>query len=89
MSHQSVTSNFPTGEIVELLWPGTELWSAEDGRLFFDERAAIAVSHGGLSRLDAEVQAFTRCVVEWLNHNPVTSSPDAAPGGKKNFEINP
>jgi hypothetical protein len=51
-------------------------WSGEDWRAFFDERAAIAEFDGGLPRQQAEVRAFTCCVAEWLNDNPVRSSPD-------------
>src|SRR5689334_3639999 len=50
-------------------------WSAEDWQLFFDERAGIAEFDDGLSRAEAEVTAFTHCVVEWLNHNPMYSPP--------------
>jgi hypothetical protein len=48
-------------------------WSAVDWLAFFDERAGIAEFDGGLPR--AEAQAFTCCVVEWLNRNPERSSP--------------
>jgi hypothetical protein len=41
--------------------------------VFFDERAGVAEFDGGLPCSDAEVQAFARCVIEWLNRNPVTS----------------
>jgi hypothetical protein len=51
-------------------------WSGEDWRAFFDERAGIAEFDGGLPRLEAEARAFTCCVAEWLNRNPVRSSPD-------------
>ena len=51
-------------------------WSGEDWRAFFDERAAIAEFDGGLPRQQAEVRAFTCCVAEWLNRNPVRSPPD-------------
>jgi len=45
-------------EIVALLRPGSDGWSAEDWRLFFDERAGIAEFDSGLLRADAEAQAF-------------------------------
>jgi hypothetical protein len=51
-------------------------WSGEDWRAFFDERAGIAEFDGGLPRQQAEVRAFTCCVAEWLNRNPVRSPPD-------------
>ncbi|HEX2338369.1 MAG TPA: hypothetical protein VHI72_18060 [Hyphomicrobiaceae bacterium] len=50
-------------------------WSAEEWRVFYDERAAIAEFNGSLPRAQAEVQAFAHCVAEWLNYNPVRSSP--------------
>jgi hypothetical protein len=62
-------------EIVALLRPGHDGWSAEDWLAFFDERAGIAEFDGGLPRGEAEVRAFECCVVEWLNRNPVRSSP--------------
>ena len=50
-------------------------WSREDWQVFFEERAGIAEFDGGLPRLEAEARAFTCCVAEWLNRNPVRSSP--------------
>ena len=60
-------------EIVVLLRPGRDGWSAEDWQVFFDERAGIVEFDGGLPRADAEAQAFACCVVEWLNRNPERS----------------
>jgi hypothetical protein len=57
-------------EVVALLRPAKDGWSAEDWQVFFDERAAIVEFDGGLSRAEAEAHAFDCCVVEWLNHNP-------------------
>jgi len=62
-------------EIMALLQPGRDGWSAEDWQVYFDERAGIAEFDGGLSRAEAEAQAFECCVAEWLNRNPVCSSP--------------
>jgi hypothetical protein len=45
-------------------------WSPEDWRARFDERAGFLEHDGGLLRLEAEVQAFDQCIVEWLNTNP-------------------
>src|SRR6516225_7310009 len=45
-------------------------WHAEDWRARFDERAGFLEHDGGWSRLEAEVQAFEQCIVEWLNANP-------------------
>ena len=60
-------------EIVALLRPGPDGWSAEDWQLYFEERAAVEEFDGGLLRADAEAQAFECCVVEWLNRNPTPS----------------
>ena len=57
-------------EIVVLLRPAGDGWSAEDWQFFFDERAGIVEFDGGLPRPEAEAQAFACCVVEWLNRNP-------------------
>ncbi len=52
-------------------------WDAEDWQAFFHERAGIAEHDGGLSRTDAERQAFECCVVEWLwRHPPTASGPE-------------
>ena len=53
-------------EIVALLRPGRDGWSAEDWQVYFDERAGIAEFDGGLPRAEAEARAFECCVVEWL-----------------------
>ena len=62
-------------EIIARLRPGRDGWSAEDWQVYFDERAGIAEFDGGLSRAEAEARAFESCVAEWLNRNPVCSSP--------------
>lgn len=61
--------------IVVLLRPGDDGWNAEDWQVHYDERAGIAEYDGGLPRGQAEAQAFTCCVSEWMNRNPQTSSP--------------
>jgi len=61
-------------ELLRLLSPSLEGWSAKDCQAFFDERAAIYEFEGGLPRAEAEAGAFDSCVVEWLNRN-VTQSP--------------
>ncbi|WP_164940819.1 hypothetical protein [Bradyrhizobium zhanjiangense] len=63
-------------EIVSLLRPGRDDWSGADWLAFFDERAGIVEYDGGLQRAAAEARAFECCVVEWLDRNPVRSSPD-------------
>lgn len=62
-------------EIVALLGSGSDGWSADDWRAFFDERAGVSEFDGGLSRVDAEARAFESCVVEWLNRNPEPTDP--------------
>ena len=62
-------------EIVAMLRSGRDGWSAEDWRLYFEERAAVAEFDGGLPRDQAEVQAFECCVVKWLDLNPTQSGP--------------
>lgn len=63
-------------EIIELLAPPGDRWTAEDWRALFDERAGVAEFDGGQSRADAEVLAFEYCIVEWLNRHPERSDPD-------------
>ena len=55
-------------EIVRILHPAKGGWSAEDWRLYFEERAAIAEFDGGLPRAKADV-------VTWLDRNPAPSAP--------------
>jgi hypothetical protein len=56
--------------ILDLLRSGRDSWTAEDWQARFDERAGFLEHDDGLSRAEAEVQAFERCIVEWLNRNP-------------------
>ena len=60
--------------ILALLLPGPDGWSAEDWRVFFDERAGTAEFDGGLPRSEAEAHAFECCLVEWLNRHPCSST---------------
>ena len=62
-------------QVIALLLLGRDGWSDEDWRAFFDERAGIAEFDGGLPRDQAEARAFACCIAEWLNRNPVRSSP--------------
>jgi hypothetical protein len=73
-------------EIIRLLCPARRIWSARDWLAFFEERAAVAEFDGGLTRSDAEAQAFEACVVEYINRNLMTSPPGycSACGGSKN-----
>jgi hypothetical protein len=67
-------------QVIALLRPGGDGWSGEDWRAFFDERAGIAEFDGGLPRDQAEARAFTCCIAEWLNRNPVRSPPGRCHG---------
>ena len=60
-------------EVLALLRPAEDGWSAEDWQVFFDEPAGIAELDGELPRPEAEARAFERCIVEWLNRNFVRS----------------
>ena len=60
--------------IVALLTAAEGDWTAEDWRVFFDERAGIAEHDGGLPRADAERRAFECCVMQWLWRNPAPAS---------------
>jgi hypothetical protein len=61
-------------EIIALLRPADDGWSALDWWTFLRERARMAAIHG-LTGIEAEARAFDCCVVEWLNRNPVRSPP--------------
>ena len=50
--------------IVTMLQPDRDGWTAEDWRVFFDERAGIAEFDGGLPRVAAEVQASACLIAE-------------------------
>ena len=62
-------------EVLKLLQPAGNGWSAADWHAFFDERAGIAEFDDGLSRSEAEDHAFACSVSEWLNRNPINSPP--------------
>ena len=53
---------------------GVERSDAEDWWAFFDERAGIAEHDGGLSRTDAERQAYECTLSEWLRQHPPPAS---------------
>ncbi len=61
--------------ILAQLRQGNDGWSGEDWQDFFEERAGIAEFAGGLPRDQAEAQAFSCCVGEWLHRNPARSPP--------------
>ena len=60
--------------ILAQLRQGNDGWSGEDWQDFFEERAGIAEFAGGLPRDQAEAQAFSCCVAEWLHRNPTRSA---------------
>jgi hypothetical protein len=62
-------------DLVALLRPVEDGWSAEDWLAFYDGRAGIAEFNGGLLRAEAEARAFACCVAEWLNRNPARCPP--------------
>jgi hypothetical protein len=62
-------------QVLALLRTGSDGWSGEDWRAFFEERAAVAEFDGGHSRAMAEARAFACCIAEWLNRNPGRSQP--------------
>ncbi len=57
-----------------LLRPAPDGWSGKDWQEYFDERAGVGEFDGGLPRDEAEAQAFSCCVGEWLHRNPVRSA---------------
>jgi hypothetical protein len=77
-------------EIVALLRPGRDGWSAEDWQDFFHERAGIAEFDGGLPRPEAETRAFECCVVERMNRTFEPSPPGrcfACGGGDRAHDV--
>jgi hypothetical protein len=62
-------------EILTLLRRGSDSWSAEDWLEFYEERCGIAEFDAGLPRAQAEAEAFSCCIWEWLRRNPVRSPP--------------
>jgi hypothetical protein len=76
-------------ELLRLLHPSLEGWSAEDWQVFFDERAAICEFDAGLPRAEAEGRAFAYCVAEWLNRNTTPSLPGrclSCGGGERTYD---
>ena len=53
---------------------GPLAWDAADWREYFEERAAVAEHDGGLSRADAERQAYECSLSEWLQQHPPPAS---------------
>jgi hypothetical protein len=61
--------------IVDLLHTAHEGLSRKEWQELFDERAAIGEFEGGLPREQAESEALSCCMSEWLDRNPVRSIP--------------
>lgn len=61
--------------LLQFLRSETSGWSANEWRDYFAERAAISEFDHGLSRTNAEKNAFDLCVQEWLRQNPIYSAP--------------
>lgn len=58
----------------------THEWDETDWQDYYNERAGIYEYDGGLSRLDAERQAFDACIAHWMNLNsPDHNNPDECP----------
>jgi hypothetical protein len=63
-------------EVIDFLQSNRSGWTGQHWQAFFDERAAIAEFDGGLPPRETESRAFSACVVEWLNRNPIPMAPD-------------
>lgn len=61
--------------LLNLLRLETSGWSADDWREYFLERAAISEFDHGLSRTDADKNAYDLCVQEWLRQYPISATP--------------
>jgi hypothetical protein len=60
-------------DIIRLLLPRRDGWSAQDWQFFFDERVDICKLDGLVPREQAEARAFGWCITEWLNRNSMSS----------------
>jgi hypothetical protein len=74
-------------DIMRLLLPRLDGWSAQDWQIFFDERFDICKMGGLVPREQAEARAFDWCVAEWLNRNSMCSAADSCfgCGGKEEY----
>jgi hypothetical protein len=57
-------------EVVALLRPDEDGWTAEHWQSFLHRWTNIAKDIGGLSESDATLSAFACCITEWLNRYP-------------------
>ena len=60
-------------DVVALLQPLADGWSAEDWLAFYDEHAGGLEFDGGMTRPAAEARTYEACIVAWLNRNPAPS----------------
>lgn len=61
--------------ILRLLKTLESKWSIDEWHDYFAERAAISEFDHGLTRIDAEKNAFNHCVHEWFKQKPISSAP--------------
>jgi hypothetical protein len=77
-------------DIVRLLSPGRDGWSAQDWQDFFDERVEICKLDGLVPREQAEDCAVDWCIAEWLNRNSICSPAGSCFGcGGKEEPVDP
>lgn len=63
-------------EVVHILHKAAgDGWTADDWRVRYEERAAVAEYDNGLPRPQAEAVAYKACISEWLDRNPIPSPP--------------
>lgn len=67
-------------QVIALLRPGGDGWSADDWLAFLDERAGIVEFDGDSSRDQCEARALACCKAEWLTRNPVRPTPGRCVG---------
>lgn len=66
--------------VFELLRTGSDGWSGVNWLAFFDKHVAESEFDDAFPIPSAVARAFACCVAEWLNRNPVRSSPDRCLG---------
>ncbi len=72
------------GEVIAYLGRGGDAWGTDEWRQWIAERAAILEHDGGLSRPEADGQAFQHAIVERLNRHPAMTDPRVCAGCKTN-----
>jgi hypothetical protein len=68
------------GEVIAYLGRGGDAWGTDEWRQWIAERAAILEHDGGLSRPEADGQAFQHAIVERLNRHPAMTDPHVCAG---------